>query len=142
MNMNMNMNQNMVNQGMGMNRIQNPMPYWNTLPQYNIIQVNGENGANAFQMGPNSKVLLLDETAPIVWFVQTDGAGYKTVTPYDIAPHQLTPPVNLNDLESRIAKLEERLDATIKSNSSAGRNTKRQRNDAVADATANTTTTE
>ena len=47
-------------------------------PQMQVTRVSGENGANAFQMGPNSSALLLDETAPIVWFVQTDGAGYKT----------------------------------------------------------------
>lgn len=87
------------------------MDYWNNrrLPQYDIIRVNGENGANAFQMGPNSKILLLDENAPIVWLVQTDGAGYKTVEPYDVTPHKAAPLVNLNSLEARITALEEKL---------------------------------
>ncbi len=39
-------------------------------------------------MPPNSSILLLDETAPIVWLKMTDGAGYPTLNPYDIAPHQ------------------------------------------------------
>ncbi len=39
-------------------------------------------------MGPNSSALLLDKTAPIVWYAQTDGTGYLTVTPFDIVPHQ------------------------------------------------------
>ena len=79
------------------------------LPRYEIIRVNGENGARALQMAPNSNVLLLDETADLVWLAQTDGAGYKTVTPYTISPYQPTPQVSVSDLEARIARLEERL---------------------------------
>lgn len=74
--------------------------------RYEIIRVNGENGAQAFQMAPNSSALLLDETAPIVWFVQTDGAGYKTAKPFSIAPYQPQPPVDINALEARIKRLE------------------------------------
>lgn len=108
-------------------QMQATMPnYWNstTLPQYSIVQVNGEGGANAFQMGPNSKTLLLDETAPIVWFVQTDGAGYKTVTPYSITPYQPAPPVDLNSLEARLTSLEEKVNA--QSNIAANKSTKQQ----------------
>ena len=43
-------------------------------PQRQIIRVNGENGARAYNMAPNSSVLLLDENMPIVWLAQTDGA--------------------------------------------------------------------
>ena len=74
--------------------------------RYEIIRVNGENGAQAFQMAPNSSALLLDETAPIVWFVQTDGAGYKTAKPFSIAPYQPQPPVDVHALEARIKRLE------------------------------------
>ena len=31
-----------------------------------VVRVNGRNGANAYQMAPNSSILLLDETAPII----------------------------------------------------------------------------
>ena len=31
-----------------------------------IVRVNGKNGADAYQMAPNSSILLLDETAPII----------------------------------------------------------------------------
>lgn len=103
--------------------------YWNQPQQYDIVKVNGENGANAFKMGPNSKILLLDENEPIIWFVQTDGAGYKTITPYDVTPHKTQQPVDLNSLEARIASLEERLNA--KSNSGTG-SKKRQSNAATA----------
>lgn len=47
----------------------------NNFPRYEIIKVKGQNGAEAFQMAPNSQVLLLDENDPLIWFVQTDGAG-------------------------------------------------------------------
>ena len=102
-------------------------PYWNVpmMPQYDIVKVNGENGANAFQMGPNSKILLLDESAPIVWFVQTDGAGYKTVTPYTITPYQPAPPVDINSLEARLTALEEKINA--KSNFSSNNKGTKQR---------------
>ncbi len=38
-----------------------------TYPQrQEVVRVNGRNGANAYQMAPNSSILLLDETAPII----------------------------------------------------------------------------
>lgn len=87
----------------------------NFLPRYEVIQVNGENGVNAFQMGPNSSVLLLDTSAPIVWLVQTDGAGYKSKVPYDITPHQAVPPVDINQLQQRVAQLEDLINAKYQS---------------------------
>lgn len=76
-------------------------------PRMEIITVNGENGARAFQMPPNSRTLLLDENAPIVWLAQTDGAGYKTVTPYTITPYQPEESVDTKSLEARIKRLED-----------------------------------
>jgi hypothetical protein len=49
----------------------------------------------------------MDESAPLVWLVQADGAGYKTAVPYTIAPYQSQPAPDLNDLEDRIKRLEE-----------------------------------
>ena len=85
-----------------------PFQGWNqNLPRQEIIRVNGENGAKAYQMAPNSSALLMDESAPLVWLVQTDGAGYKTAVPYTIAPYQSQPAPDLNALEERIKRLEE-----------------------------------
>lgn len=78
-----------------------------TLPQQQVTKVNGENGARAYAMGANSSALLLDECGTIVWLATTDGAGYKTVAPYDIAPHQVAKAPDYSTLETRIAKLEE-----------------------------------
>ena len=93
-------------------------------PKLEIIKVNGEAGAKSFRMAPNSSALLADETAAIVWFVQTDGAGYLTAIPYDITPHQTTPPVDINDLAQRITQLEELINA--KSNPQSTKQSKRQ----------------
>lgn len=88
-----------VNYNFGMNPIMQQ--------SQSIIRVNGENGARAFQMAPNSSVLLLDESAPIVWLSQTDGAGYKTVTPYKIEPYKQEVAPDLRSLAERITRLEE-----------------------------------
>ena len=81
-----------------------------------ITRVNGRNGAEAYQLPPNSSNLLLDETAPIVWLVQTDGAGYKTLTPYTISPYQAAPPVDVQSLEERVKKLEELINEPYSAN--------------------------
>jgi hypothetical protein len=93
------------------------MPQYNQFPQMRqygtqrqeVTRVNGEGGANAYQLMPNSSALLLDETAPIVWLVTTDGAGFKSVQPYEIKPYQPKTPVDANSLEERIARLEAKI---------------------------------
>ena len=83
-------------------------PQFQNMPhKTEIIHVNGENGAQVFQMMPNSQALLLDDTAPIIWLAQTDGAGYKTLTPYTITPYQPEPEISVKDLDERIRKIEE-----------------------------------
>lgn len=99
------------------NYAQTPMayPYYNNfqnymnLPKMEVIRVNGKNGADSFQMGANSSVLLLDTTNPLVWFVQTDGAGYKTCTPYKIEPYVEAVVADNNSLEARVKRIEDML---------------------------------
>lgn len=95
-----------------------PQPSYNpqSFNRTEVTKVSGRNGAEAFQLGPNSSVLLLDETAPLVWLKTTDGAGYPTLTPYNITPYQPKPVIDVENLAERIKKLEDRLNA--KSNSS------------------------
>lgn len=89
----------------------NPYGYQQPVQQYappsSVIKVNGENGARAYTIGANSSALLLDESGLMVWLVVSDGAGYKTVTPYDITPHQVAPAPDYVTLESRIKRLED-----------------------------------
>ena len=82
------------------------MPAQRPMPKQEVVKVNGENGARAYQIGANSSALLLDESGKMVWLVVSDGAGYKTVAAYDIMPHEEPPAPNFADLESRIANLE------------------------------------
>lgn len=80
--------------------------------QQQVVRVNGRGGAETYAIGPNSSALLLDESGALVWLVTTDGAGYKTVSPYDITPHQAAPEPDFSSLEARIKKLEERFNDT------------------------------
>ena len=105
------------------------------IPQQQVVKVNGENGARAFQMSANSSALLLDECGTIVWLATTDGAGYKTVSPYDIAPHQMAKQPDFSTLETRISKLEEIVNATGSSDSSAIKRRSGNKSDASSNAT-------
>ena len=106
----------MPNMGNMPNPYQNNRTFQNDYGRQEITRVNGENGAKAYSMGPNSSILLLDETAPIVWLAQTDGAGYKTITPYSITPYQAAPSQDYSNLEARIKRLEDMINESNNAN--------------------------
>lgn len=88
-----------------------------------VIRVHGEEGAKAYGLAPNSSILLLDETQPVVWLKMTDGAGYPTITPYDIKPHEISsdgqqtiPTTSVTLLEERIKRIEDDIYGDDKSN--------------------------
>ena len=97
-----------------MNGFQNPYnPFGYMQQQYQmpqqqtqVVRVSGENGAKAYQMGANSSALLLDESGSMVFLKTTDGAGFPTVSAYDITPHKVAPAPDYGSLESRIERLE------------------------------------
>jgi hypothetical protein len=92
------------------------------LSQQKVVEVTGRAGAEAFQLAPDSSVLLLDNTAPLVWLVKTDGAGYKSLKPYDIKEHEEEKPVDhYKNLEERISKLEEVINAKQSNSTNAKR---------------------
>jgi hypothetical protein len=72
-----------------------------------IVEVNGEAGANAYNLAANSSVILLDTQHPICYVVKTDGAGLKTVMPFDMTPHIPKEQVLMNSIEERLKRLEE-----------------------------------
>ena len=80
-----------------------------TLPQQQIIQVNGKASVDTIQLAPNSSVLVMDTSAPIVWMCVSDGVGKVTSTPYDITIHQEKPPVDMSSVETRLANVEKAL---------------------------------
>ena len=87
-------------------------PAQTNYPQkHDIIRVSGKPGAEAFQMAPNSQIILLDETAPMIWLKVTDGAGYPTLTAYDITVHEAEKPVDYKSFDERLKKLEAIIDA-------------------------------
>lgn len=77
-----------------------------TLQSQQIIQVNGKASVDTIQLAPNSSVLLMDTTAPIVWMCVSDGVGRVSATPYDIKVHEEKPPVDVENIEQRISKIE------------------------------------
>ena len=109
----------------------NPYAYANPYQNYNqnfqqlqtqqVVKVHGRSGAEAYQMTPNSSALLLDETEPIVYLAQTDGAGYKTVTAYDILIHKEMTQADMSNLEQRITRLEEMFNESNSTNANKGK---------------------
>ena len=100
----------------------------NMLPHYEIITVNGENGARALQMAPNSKTFAADETKPDrIWLAMTDGAGYLTVRPikaeFEDVITQQTIQETLASINERLMRLEEKYnDEQLNSRSNKPRN--------------------
>ena len=96
----------------------------------NVIKVHGKEGATAYSLPPNSSILLLDDgDQPIIWFKQTDGAGYPTVTGYSFTPLKLDPApkdadysvlrASVDELSNRLTKLEKELGVNAEPNSRA-----------------------
>lgn len=115
------------------------IPGMNTynMPRYNyqqqkIIRLNGRAGAETLQLAPNSETLALDENEPVLWVIQTDGAGYKTITPFDISPHVEKAQAEMQELNSRVAGIEQAITALaasmeeLKNGKSNLRNVKKQ----------------
>ena len=96
-----------------------------------VIRVNGENGARAYNLPPNSSVLLMDNTMPVVWLKVTDGAGYPSITGYEISPLMSAEQKSiskLDDIEKRLLKIEEE----IKNVKSDDRNAEQQQSTGVS----------
>lgn len=98
-----------------MNGYMNPYQF-GMVPQFQPAQmqqqrqaemINGINGAQAYQIGPNSSAWILDKSGKISWMITTDAAGYKTIQAYDVTVHQEAPEPDYGTLENRIKKLED-----------------------------------
>ena len=102
-------------------------PNFNMQQPVRISNVNGRAGAEAFKLGPDSSIFLLDSKDPVIWMVTTDSAATKTITRIKaiIEPEeqsseqsvQSQPKVDdgmiekLDNIVKRLTKLEERFDA-------------------------------
>lgn len=85
----------------------NPM----NLPKTSVKSVTGIDGANAYLMAPDSSDLLLDKTGAVIYLVTTDSAGFKTVKAFSISPIEEQPKIDFSDIETRLARLEETVNA-------------------------------
>lgn len=86
-----------------------PMPFQPprpALPQQQVVTVSGVESISAIQMGPNSSMLVMDQTAPVVYLCQSDGVGKVTATAYDITPHKDAAKIQQESMDARIAALE------------------------------------
>ena len=85
----------------------------NVLPAQQVIQVAGRQSIDTLQMSPNSSVLIMDTSAPIVWLCVSDGLDKVTATAYDITVHQDTPPFDIagfaKNVETRLKELEKQI---------------------------------
>lgn len=96
---------------------QAPQPrHSSALPAQQVIQVAGRQSIDTLQMAPNSSVLIMDTSAPIVWLCVSDGLGKVTATAYDITPHQDAPPFDIaafaDSVEGRLKILESKIAET------------------------------
>lgn len=100
-----------IRQSMG--QTQQPTQQANVLPAQQVIQVAGRQSIDTLQMSPNSSVLIMDTSAPIVWLCVSDGLGKVTATAYDITLHQDTPPFDIagfaESVEGRLKELENKV---------------------------------
>lgn len=86
-----------------------------------VSKVHGEEGAKQIQIGPNSSMIVIDEDAPLIWLIQTDALGTKTLSPYTITPYkQVTVEDTLQQLSQRLEKIEEQLHEQSNFRSNAG----------------------
>lgn len=51
-----------------------------------VIRVNGRPGADAYMLGPNEEVILLDANEDVFYYKSTDGGGYPTTRPFRFEP--------------------------------------------------------
>ena len=72
--------------------------------------VAGRDGALSVAMAPNSSEFFSDETAPVIWYVKTDSAGFKSeIVPYPVAKESGDKEQELDASKSRIEDLLERI---------------------------------
>ena len=79
-------------------------------PRRTVDQVKGLEGANAYALGPDSSVIVVDSDQPLIWFISTDANGNKTmIQPYRIEKYDMPKPVTLDDLLAEMRSMNERL---------------------------------
>lgn len=94
------------------------------LPPQQVLQVNGRESIEKLRMSPNSSLLAIDQTAPIIWFCSSDGIGTVTATPFDYTRHEDAPEPTIDSVQTQLDELKASVeqilevlrDGTVKSN--------------------------
>ena len=97
-----------------------PMPQQhiqNALPKQQVLQANGKASIDALRLAPNSSVLVMDATAPIIWLCVSDGIVTVTAKAYDITEHLDAPGADMNDIHKRLEAVEKRIEEVLKNES-------------------------
>lgn len=77
-----------------------------SLPQQQVVTVAGADSLAQIQLAPNSSIIVMDQTAPIVYLCQSDGVGKVTSTAYDITPHKDKAQIQQESMDARLAAVE------------------------------------
>ena len=75
------------------------------LPPQQVLQVDGKASIDKIRMSPNSSLLALDRTAPIIWLCSSDGIGNVTATPFDYTKHEDEPEITMSSLQEQLDEL-------------------------------------
>lgn len=67
----------------------------------NKYYVSGVEGAKSYQLPKNSEAILLDDSSSVIYDVIVDSEGKRTVTSYDIVPHQEEPPIDYSSFATK-----------------------------------------
>ena len=105
-------------------------------PRQRTPVISSRMAAEMYRLGPDSNVILMDQSGKMIWIVATDAAGCRTVEPYDISPHSEPEPPDYNAILLRMNKMEEMLSGLV-----AATNNSRTGANATVQSTANTTHT-
>ncbi len=76
-----------------MSSVANPMAQQPPQTMNNILQVMGPESAEAFQIGPNSKVILMDSNRPVFYMKRSDDSGFSETKAYMFQEIPLYPEV-------------------------------------------------
>lgn len=84
------------------------------IPPVNIITVSGKESAEKYTLPANSTALLLDESAPRIWFKATDSTGFTSKLiaykieeePLEEIEEVIVSLKDYNELKERLRKLE------------------------------------
>ena len=78
------------------NQLQQMNPYQQNQGSNQIQYVNGIESANAYQMSPNSSVLLMDNNLPRFYVKTTDAAGMASVKTFEFHEYVEQKPEEIN----------------------------------------------